>query len=209
MKAINQYQIGEYLVSEGLLSRRQLDTVFSMQKSTGGSLAAIVVKMGFVEEEQLTNRIAKLLGVEYVDIPSLVIPDTLVRKIPREVLNRHQVMPVGIRGGALKLATSDPTDYAAVEEVQFLTDMPVEICLGSRTAIQDALGEFFAEEDKRLAELRTFLKSEDQTDSGVEQPDSYKGISPVDMRRALIPLLIEKGLISQEELLAKARELAE
>jgi type IV pilus assembly protein PilB len=207
MKAINQYQIGEYLVSEGLLSRQQLDTVFSMQKSTGGSLAAIVVKMGFLAEDVLTNRIAQLLGVEYVDLSTLVIPDLLVRRIPREVLNRHQVIPVGMNGAALQLATGDPTDYAAMEEIEFLTDSPVEICLASRTAIQETLEDFFREEDRRAEELRSFLKSEGKPES--QSAAEYKGISPGDLRKALVPLLIDKGIISQQELIEKARELLE
>ena len=202
LKPGNQYEIGQYLVSEGLLTHKQLDTVFSMQKATGGSLAALVVKLGFAEEERLTNFIARALGVEAVDIHSLVIADVLVRKIPREVLKRHQVLPVGIRGGALQLATSDPTDYAAIEEVQFLTDMPVEICLAARSGIQEGLEEFFRSEDARNEKLRAFLAGGE-----TKSDDAYGGLSPEDVHRALVPLLVEKGIISIGELLAKAQEM--
>lgn len=199
----NQYEIGEYLVQEGLLTRKQLDAVFSMQKSTGGSLAALVVKLGFVEEETLTSFVAKALGVEAVDVQNLVIPDVLVRKIAREVLTRHEVIPVGMRGGALLLATSDPTDYSAIEEVQFLTDMPVEICLASRSGIREAIEDFYGQEDARRQKLRTFMRGGDEQES----EHLYGDVLPVDLQRALIPLLVEKGIISIDEIVAKAREL--
>ena len=202
-KPANQYEIGEFLVKEGLLTRKQLDEVFSMQKSTGGSLAALAVKLGFVDEETVTGVIAKALGVEAVDIASLVIPEVLVRKIPREVIKRHEVLPVGMRGGALLMATSDPTDYSAIEEIQFLTDLPVEICLASRTGIRAALDDFYRSEDARQEDLRSFITSGDIPRS----QDLYGGISPEDLQMALIPLLVEKGILSLDELVARAREI--
>lgn len=202
-KPANQYEIGEYLVAEGLLTRKQLDTVFSVQKSTGGSLATLVVKLGFLDEATLTSFIAKALGVEEIDVKSLVIPEMLVQRLPREVLRRHQVLPIGIRAGSLQLATSDPTDYHAIEEVQFLTDMPVQICLASRSAITEVIEQVLVQAETKHRDLSRFLAGEAGT--GGTQP--FGDLLPQDLERALVPLLVEKGVIAVEELVQKAREL--
>lgn len=206
---MNQNELGQLLVAEGLVTPEQLESALQLQRSTGGSLGAILVKLGFITENRLTSAIADRQGLETINLDELVIPEELVRSIPRAVLEKYQVMPVLLEGNVLQVATSDPTDYGAIEEVQFLTDHTVEVVLASRSQIQKTLASFYREEEERARSLGEFLQSEDAPQGPMTPPAGFAGLSPEDVQRAVIPLLVEKGIITMEELARKARELAE
>ena len=52
-------QLGQMLQESGLLSGEQLKMAVDFQKSVGGKLGAIIVKLGFIEDQTLTNFIAR------------------------------------------------------------------------------------------------------------------------------------------------------
>ena len=52
-------QLGQMLVESNLLTHEQLKMAMDFQKSVGGKLGAIIVKLGFIEDLTLTNFIAR------------------------------------------------------------------------------------------------------------------------------------------------------
>jgi type IV pilus assembly protein PilB len=170
------------------------------QKSVGGKLGAIIVKLGFIEDQTLTNFIARQQGIPVVNLDELVIPENLVKKIPRKLIEKHHVVPIRHHDSTLTIATSDPYDYEAMEEVQLAVDQRVEMQLAPRSQILRTIHNIFYKEDTAV---RVKEKSKDQLLKEFEGPDK---VSKEALQEALIPLLIAKGIITHEELFRKARE---
>jgi type IV pilus assembly protein PilB len=209
-------KIGQMLVEANLITEEQLKKALDFQKSLGGKLGHIIVKLGFIEDDVLTEFMAKQQGLEIADLEKLVLPENLVKRIPKDIIITHQVIPIAFKDGVLTLATSDPTDYEAVEATQLATDYKVEFALATRSSIQKAINELFfsgkEEEEEKPVEEATrkeeLMRELEAAPSGREEEISATaGLSPMQLRRALIPLLIEKGIITEEELVKKAKEL--
>ena len=95
---------------------------------------------------------------------------------------------------------SDPTDYEALEEIQFLTNSQIEIAMASRAQISKALTRlFYGDQDQKDGPAAEEQAAQDQKAKSAE-------VEP-GLERALIPLLVEKGIITLQELKDKAREL--
>jgi len=96
------------------------------------------------------------------------------------------------------VATSDPYDYEAMEEIQ----LAVEFAGGPVLAARDA-------DSRGRSRNGTFP---DAGREGKEQGSALKELTPpgtdVDqsLQNALIPLLIAKGIITHDELVRKAKE---
>jgi len=194
-------QLGQMLVESNLLTQEQLKMAMDFQKSVGGKLGAIIVKLGFIEDQTLTNFIARQQGIPVVNLDELVVPENLVRKIPKKLIEKHHVVPTRHHDGVLTVATSDPFDYEALEEVQLAVDQRVEMVLAPRSQILRTIHDVLYRE----ASSPVKEKSKDQLlkdfDTGGEK------ISKEALHDALIPLLIAKGVITQDELVRKAKEL--
>jgi len=190
------------LVESNLLTQEQLKMAMDFQKSVGGKLGAIIVKLGFIEDQTLTNFIARQQGIPVVNLDELVVPEILIRKIPKKLIEKHHVVPTRHHDGVLTVATSDPFDYEALEEIQLAVDQRVDMVLAPRSQILRTIHDVLYREP---AEAPVKEKSKDQLlrdlDAGGEK------ISKEALHDALIPLLISKGVITQDELVRKAKEL--
>lgn len=196
---MDRANIGQRLLRAGLLTDAQLGRADAMRRQVGGNLGAIIVKLGFLTDEQLTQFLSDQEKLPVVDLSKRVIPKSLVLRIPRDVLERHHVIPVSLESQTLTLAMADPTDYDAIEEIQFLTNCRVNVVLASQQSIVRALNELHVAEERSREELTREL--ERGTTRGVPLE-----VTP-GLERALIPLLVEKGIITENELRQKAREL--
>lgn len=193
--------LGELLVRESLMTPAQLKTALEFQKSLGGDLRNIVVKLGYVKDSVLAGLVAQEENVSSSsEITADVIDFEAVRTIPRAVLEKHQVVPLKGDGSALVLAMADPNDLRAVEEVQFLVNKPVEPAVATKAAIRKTLNQ--------LSEL--VKQQEARAPKAAISPDKLKALGNVPfekLMRAYVMCQIEKGLLTADELLARAGKL--
>jgi len=190
------------LVESNLLTQEQLKMAMDFQKSVGGKLGAIIVKLGFIEDQTLTNFIARQQGIPVVNLDELVVPENLLRKIPKKLIEKHHVVPTRHHDGVLTVATSDPFDYEALEEIQLAVDQRVDMVLAPRSQILRTIHDVLYREP---APSPVKEKSKDQLLKDLEA--GGEKISKEALHEALIPLLIAKGVITQDELVRKAKEL--
>jgi type IV pilus assembly protein PilB len=182
------------LVDAGLLTGEQKKQVVGLQKEIGGTVAQIVVKLGYLDETRLVEHMAREHGMKVVDVAEMILPENLVKRVPKKLIEKFTVLPVAFRDGKLTIATANPYDIEAIEEIQMVVNSRVDVQLAKRGDILQAINEMFYGEG-----------------SGVNAEGDTRQTSPVRRLRAmldaLIPLLIEKGFITEEELALKAREL--
>lgn len=195
-------QLGQMLQESGLVSPEQLKMAMDFQKSVGGKLGAIIVKLGFIEDATLTNFIARQQGIPVVNLEELVIPENLFKKIPRKLIDKHHVVPIRFHDGVLTVATSDPYDYEAMEEIQLAVDQRVDLVLAARSQITRAITDVSS---KPATPPPVKEKSKDQLLKDLDQ--GADKMSKESLHAALIPLLIAKGVITQDELVRKAKEI--
>jgi len=195
------------LVKARLLTEEQLKKAVEFQKTVGGKLGAIVVKLGFVSDEALTAFIAKQQDLPIVDLSRLVIPWNLVKRVPKALIEKHHVIPTAFKDNVLTLAVSDPYDYEAIEEIQLATNYRIEINLASRESINKAITDVLYAGPETQSERAIPV---DDLMKGLYEGDKKSGdssVSPLQIQKALVALLLEKGILTQKELLERARKM--
>ena len=208
--ATAKVKIGSQLIDAGLLTKEQVNTVIEYQNARGGTFGEIIVKLGFISEMDLTRFLASRYGLTIVDLKELVLPMDLVRKLPLSMVEKHQIVPIQMSGNTLTIATSDPTDYGTIEELQFATGLRIELNLAPRSDIANAIEEIKTRIQRRrtkrptgaLEALSDFGESAlvdnlRNKSGGKLNPANF---TRADLRDALIPLLIKKGVISRADL---------
>lgn len=127
-------EAGEILLAKGLVDERQLQ----IAREAPGAAARIdqkVVQLGFVTEEQALQALADALGFEFVDLTSTEIDLALLQTFPLKLIHRHSIFPLRQETSALAVATSDPFDLYALDEVAAAAKTSIRPVLAISTEI--------------------------------------------------------------------------
>ena len=136
-------RLGELLVRENLISLQQLQQAQNQQKQEGGKLGYHLTKLGFIEESQLTEFLSKQYGVPAINLSEFEIDADVIKLIPKEVAEKHQVVPVNRAGASLIVAMSDPSNIFAIDDIKFLTGYNIEVVVAAEAAIQTAIQKYY------------------------------------------------------------------
>ncbi len=136
-------RIGELLVKENLLSAEQLRKAREVTRSKGGRLGAQITQLGFLDENELTDFVAKQYGVPSINLDEFEIEPAVIQLIPEEVAVKHTVIPVNRAGSTLILATADPSNIFALDDIKFLTGYNIQPVVAAEEAIRRAVEKYY------------------------------------------------------------------
>jgi len=217
--------IAELLLRENLMTPAQLKTAVEFQKSLGGDLRNIVVKLGYVKDSVLANMVAQEqhVGASTNEIDEAVIDFKALEQLPREMLEKHQVIPLRSEGTSLVLAMADPSDLRAIEEIQFLVNRMVEPAVATKAAIRKAINQLddmierYEEERAAEADAAEEGPAPVLPDSGAfpavgaapagDELEALRALLIDKLLRAYILTQVEAGRLSLDDLLARAKQL--
>ena len=110
-------RIGELLVKENLITPLQLKNAVTAQRSSGGRLGHELTKLGYIEENELIAFLSKQYSVPSINLTEFEIDQEVLKVLPKEVVTRHQVIPVNRTGSTLIVAMADPSNIYAVDDI--------------------------------------------------------------------------------------------
>jgi len=108
---------------------------------------------GVSSEESQAQRVAARLGIPYVDLTDFPINHDLFRAIPVDLMFRYNFVPWKEEGGRLVVVIADPSDVLMVDELEILLGRRLSVCVGSKSAINEALKK--SESSQRVLEAAT------------------------------------------------------
>ncbi len=148
-ESVNE-RIGELLVKENLLSSEQLLKAREEAATKGQRLGAQITALGFMDEDELTEFVAKQYGVPSINLDDFEIEPEVLALIPEDVATKHGVVPVNRAGSTLILATADPSNIFALDDIKFLTGYNIQPVVASEDAIRQAIETYYAEPEEDL-----------------------------------------------------------
>jgi type IV pilus assembly protein PilB len=105
-------RLGELLVRENLITLQQLQKAQEEQKKTGGRLGFNLTKLGYIEESELTAFLSKQYGVPSINLQEFEIDPEVIKLVPHEVAEKHQVIPVNAGGGVADRGDGRSVEHA-------------------------------------------------------------------------------------------------
>lgn len=230
----NRIRLGELLVRAGVLAESQLRAALQEQRQHGGKLGDILVRMQLLGEDVFVRALAKQLGLPRANLTRPIALEALAR-VPAGLAERCELVPLTLSddGDTLTIATSDPLDAQMLDEVRLIAGVQTVLPhVAGTTDIRAAIARLYR---GPAAPPAYPAVSDAPATPGfrpspgffppappVLAPGSFAPPlqSPVDARlaaleglqlrdegalRAILALLIEKGVFSLDEYLAKVR----
>ncbi len=133
--------IGKELVDTGLISTDQLAVAQETKKNLGGDLGHILIKKGFITEEQVLEFLSQRLNVPFVSLKDYSIDPDVTKTVPLSLAEKYHFMPLFKIEDALTIAMADPLDVFAIDELRAALKCRVQPVLASAAEIERLIGE--------------------------------------------------------------------
>jgi type IV pilus assembly protein PilB len=192
-------RLGELLVREKLISLQQLRQAQDEQRKTNARLGPALARLGFLSDGDITNFLSTQYRVPSIDLTTVEIDPELGKLVPREVCERHTIIPVMRVSSSITVAMADPTNLNAIDDIKFLTGYNVDVVVASETAILEAIERLYAttaDYEEVLADFEEgeidFSMSEEDVNV-LELEQEAKGAPVVRLVNAILLNAINKG----------------
>ena len=86
---------------------------------------------------------AKQYGVPSINLDEFEIDGSVIDLVPEEVAIKHTVIPVNRAGSTLILATSDPSNIFALDDIKFLTGYNIQPVVASEESIRRCIDQYY------------------------------------------------------------------
>jgi type IV pilus assembly protein PilB len=141
--AAGAVRIGDMLVKAALITREQLNQALQQQQTAGGRIGTNLVKLGFISEDDITSFLSRQYGVPSINLSHFEIDGVVIKLIPSEIAQKHQVIPINRTGNVLTVAMADPSNIFAIDDVKFMTGFKVEPVVAAETSIKNAINKHY------------------------------------------------------------------
>src|SRR5580692_184772 len=121
----------------------------------------ILMDKGFLKEEVLLPVLAEEFGLELVDLSHAKIDISVLEAMPQKLVHRKNLMPVSRNNGTLVVATGDPFDAYALDELQTLTGLHVMPVLAPAREISRLIKQYFGIGGDTVVALSEEAKNQD------------------------------------------------
>jgi len=143
--------IAQTLIRHGLVTREQIESTAA--RSAGRRLDRVLVELGMVDEDAVLKAFAEDLGMAFVDVKRELIDRELLMQFPTTAVFRHSLLPITRKNGSVVVATSDPFNLEALEELESVSGFHLVPVLARKLDVVDLIKEHLGVGGDTLNEL--------------------------------------------------------
>jgi len=164
-------RFGELLLSKGLLNRRELTEALNEQRSRGGRIGEIIVKLRMVSDEDVRVALAEHLSTEHVHLDGKDINMDIARLVPEALAKRFNLVAIDEKDGKVLVAMADPLDIVATDTITMKTGREIQPVLCSLREIRQTIEKVYHGSDIDEQRLRDLVEHAVNTEDeeGAEQ----------------------------------------
>jgi DNA-binding response OmpR family regulator len=202
-------QLGKILLRQRALSPEQLDKALAEKK--GGRLASRLAADGTISDVSALKALSEQHGIPGIDLGQICLKLETLDLLPREIAERHLILPVLMRDDRLFVATANPRERKVLDELEFVTGKRVYPYVALEAPIEHVIeeaytrktrGEFYYVGPRCPAEVLAKIGIDAEGnqlagDSLVPEPGMFQSARPLEAPGVVVD--DEVGLLSKSD----------
>lgn len=140
--------LGELLVKENLIGIDELEKAKKEQKGNGGRLSSALVKLGYIDDKQLADFLARQYNIPSVDLDAFQIDPEVIKMVPKKICEKYKVIPVSRAGDTLVLAMADPSNVYIKDDLFHITRCKITAVVAPEHSIEIAIDRYYSSKTK-------------------------------------------------------------
>jgi len=164
-------RIGDILVSEGLITQKQLLDALEIQKSDKKKkIGTLLIEKGLVSEDQILSALATKFRLRFIDLEPVEPTDETLESLPKAMVTRLQIFPIDVDTNRIVVATANPTDISIIDTLHFYAHRRVELVVATSAQISKAIETYYLKSDDQVEDIIGEM-AEDEVSSVEDEVD--------------------------------------
>ena len=168
-------KIGELLSKAGYITATQFDTAKREVQKNGARMSAVLRQLEYIDDDTVFN----FLSRHHNYIPAVIkneppSPDA-IKLMPYELAKKYLAFPLRMAGNTLQITMAEPSDAAAIEELQDELSKELSVCVSTENDIIEAYKKYYDIDEE---EARSFFArgEEVEEEMSITQVDDFGAI---------------------------------
>lgn len=162
--------LGDILLEKGYVKQAQLDDAKRWQKThPNEKISAILLSRGIITEDAMLSAMAERFNTTYINTELVVRRPEILKNVPEQIVKKHCIMPIDVKAGQIIIATHDPHDIGAFEDVKMVTRMDVGFVLAPQRIIESAIEKYYTNAGNFFVSDEATQKVVQQTSAATQQ----------------------------------------
>jgi type IV pilus assembly protein PilB len=193
----------DILLKKKMIGPDQLADAEEYAAANGLKLQDALVKKEYLGANEVMGAIAEHFNMKFVDLATITIPKSVIELVPESVARENVVIPLQLSDDKLELITADPTNYEAIQKLQFILNKDIVPVLAVQDQIQEAINKNYGQTETESVDSMLV----EFTDTVIEftQTESMSSIAAADESDAPVVRLV--NLIIQEAINLRASDI--
>ncbi len=138
--AISTHQlIGQLLIEAGKIDQDHLDNALLDQEENGTQIGEILINEGALSKKDFFDSLSFQLKIPLIDLDYYKIDNELIELVSEKIARKHKVLPLFKIDNTINLAVSDPLDPEPINAVQIETGLNIDPVISTKTDIENAI----------------------------------------------------------------------
>ncbi|HHF2953852.1 TPA: type IV-A pilus assembly ATPase PilB [Vibrio diabolicus] len=175
-----QTNLSTILRQKGLLTFSQEESLFEQIKASGISMPEALLSSGFFTSSKLAEHLSSIFGLSQPELSQYEYASLCQQLGLRELITRHNALPLNRTPSTLLLAVADPTNQQAEDDFRFATGLQIELVLADFRQLSAAIRRLYG---RSLSHEKSGLKEINQeelanlVDVGADEIDNIEDLS--------------------------------
>lgn len=139
MRKMVPKQLGELLIESGIITPDQLKEALAIQKEKSGLIGQILIGLGYATEQAIAQALTVQYGFPYLPLADYEIERDIARTVPEAVARQYSLVAVDRLGKMLTVAMANPLNAEAIDEVERITHLNVQVFVTTQSDVNDAI----------------------------------------------------------------------
>ncbi len=205
MKTLKE-RIVEIIVENKKIKKEDFDKAIKAQKQKGISLEKILVEKGLITEKELIGILAKELNIPPINLSKYRIDPDVIKVIPERICRQYRIVPISKIGSTITLATADPLNIFALDDIKNLTGYDIDIAMSTEQDIIKSINKYYRSEKDSVSDVIKELGDRDNMVTLDDDADQIE-ISSTIMKSGEAPIIQVVNLIIREAMKQRASDI--
>jgi len=165
-----QDAVRDVIKNIGLLTDQKIKKALEEQAMSKEYLGSILVKLGYVSNQNVGKTLLSQIGILPVSINLKDIEKEAIKYIPSHLASTHRIIPLRVDSGKLFLATDDPLNFLAAENLREIVGMAVELELVQTQDMDKALSGLYGSKKEAGVDFKKISEGIKETKGADDAP---------------------------------------
>jgi len=194
-------KLADILLKEGVIDQQRLSQARELSRQNDIPLERALLKLRFIDEEQLARSVATQYDLPYVEIHSISLDPGLARFISSVYAQKHMLVPISMIGNTLTLAMSQPLRHHDIRQLEDNIRLKIISVIASEASVLRALKMLYrvdlSSSSSALDEVNLDLVPDSISEllnktSAIDEPEVEEEVRKVTEKDSVIVKLVNK-----------------